>query len=162
MNFIEFGVSASAAGPELDTGVWEFTTRETAVTPMRSVATAAEQKRSSERRAITMPARLTWKDQRGTTRFASVIAKNVSDQGLYVESLSPLSLSLYRLVQVQFEREGRDAIGLPTAIRDGRTLSAVYRITPPNSGGRQGFALRLMVDPKRHVATEVAATRATA
>jgi hypothetical protein len=132
------------------------------VTPMRSLAPVLEQKRSSERRAIAMAARLTWKDQRGTTRFASVIARNVSDQGLYVESLSPLSLSLYRLVQVQFEREGRDASALPASLRDGRTLSAVYRITPPNSGGRQGYALRLMVDPKRHVAADVAATRATA
>jgi hypothetical protein len=132
------------------------------VTPIRSVVTAPEQKRSSERRTITVPARLTWKDQRGTTRFASVVAKNVSDHGLYVESLSPLSLSLFRLVQVQFEREGRDAAGIPSTLRDGRTLSAVYRITPPNSGGRQGFALRLMVDPKRHHAAEVAAARATA
>ncbi len=136
------------------------------MTPMRSVATTTttvEQKRASERRSIAMPARLTWKDQRGTTRFASVIARNVSDQGLYVESLSPLSLSLFRLVQVQFEREGREAGGLPLTLRDGRTLSAVYRITPPNSGGRQGFALRLMVDPKHHHATtDVAATRATA
>jgi hypothetical protein len=129
---------------------------------MRSVATATEQKRASERRPVSLAARLTWKDQRGTTRFASVIARNVSDEGLYVESLSPLSLSLFRLVQVQFEREGRDAAGLPVAIREGRTLSAVYRITPPDRGGRQGYALRLMVDPKRHHATEVTATRATA
>jgi hypothetical protein len=38
----------------------------------------------------------------------------------------------------------------------------VYRVTPPApKTGRQGFALRLMVDPKRKVA-EITQARATA
>jgi hypothetical protein len=46
-------------------------------------------------------------------------------------------------------------------------LSAVYRVNPPKpSGARQGLALRLMVDPKRHVIAEqpraVEPARATA
>jgi hypothetical protein len=107
-------------------------------------------KRTAERRSICLPARLTWKDQRGTTRFASVITRNVSDVGVFVECQGAVSIPLYRLVQFQLERDVRDSDPLPVALRAGRVLSAVYRVTPPTpNGGRQGFALRLMVDPKR-------------
>jgi hypothetical protein len=105
---------------------------------------------------MTVPARLTWKDQRGTTRFASVVTRNVSELGVYVESLSPISTPLYRLVQFQLEREVRETDGLPVSLRHGRALSAVYRVTPPTpSGTRQGFALRLMIDPKRRTAANI-------
>jgi hypothetical protein len=113
---------------------------------------------------MTLPARLMWKDHRGTTRFASVVTRNVSDSGVYVETTSVVSIPLYRLVQFQLEREARetDRDSLPLALRQGRTLSAVYRVSPPTpGGGRQGFALRLMVDPKK-LCAESAATRATA
>jgi hypothetical protein len=119
-------------------------------------------KRSAERVNVSMPARLTWKDQRGTTRFASVVTRNISEIGVYVECQSSVSIPLYRLVQFQLERETRDSDGIPAALRHGRVLSAVYRITPASrSGVPQGLALRLMVDPKRRPA-EVAAARATA
>ena len=112
-----------------------------------------EQKRAAERHNVAVPARLTWKDQYGTTRFASVITRNVSEFGVYVECHSPVSIPLYRLVQFQLERDVRDADGLPQSLRHGRALSAVYRVSPPKpSGVRQGLALRLMVDPKRFVA----------
>jgi hypothetical protein len=119
-----------------------------------------EQKRSAERRSVSVPARLTWKDQYGTTRFASVITRNVSEFGVYVECHSPISIPLYRLVHFQLERDVRDTDGLPQSLRQGRALSAVYRVTPPKpSGARQGLALRLMVDPKRQVIAEPARTR---
>lgn len=127
-----------------------------------TVAKAAESdKRSTDRRAVAMPARLTWKDQRGATRFATVVAKNVSEYGVYVECYSPVSIPLYRLVQFQLERDAPDAGLLPTALqRACRVLSAVYRVSPPSSSKPQGLALRLMVDPRRAVAVEQ--TRATA
>jgi hypothetical protein len=120
----------------------------------------ASEKRTSERRALALPARLTWKDQRGTTRFASVVTRNISDHGVYVESHSFVAIPIYRLVQVQIERDAPATEGLPEALRRGRVLSAVYRVSPPTaSGKRQGFALRLMIDPKRQVAAApVAAT----
>ena len=115
----------------------------------------ADSQRAAERRTVEIAGRLTWKDQRGATRFASVVARNVSELGVYVESQSPLSIPLFRLVQFQLERDVRSAEGLPASLRQGRMLSAVYRVNPPNSSGkRQGFALRLMVDPKRHAALE--------
>ena len=42
--------------------------------------------RDGERRVVTLPARMTWKDQRGATRFATVTIRNVSDRGVYVRS----------------------------------------------------------------------------
>jgi hypothetical protein len=127
----------------------------------RSPDRANKKQRSAERRAIVLPARLTWKDQRGTTRFASVVTRNVSEFGVYVECQSPVSIPLYRLVQIQLERDVRDAGALPGALQQGRVLSAVYRVTPPSASQPQGLALRLMVDPKdRPAAVEPA--RATA
>ena len=105
---------------------------------------------------------MTWKDQRGATRFATVTIRNVSDHGVYVESESPLSIPLFRLVQFQLERDVRVSEALPGSLQQGRVLGAVYRVSPPQGSQLQGLALRLMVDPKRATATEVEATRATA
>lgn len=111
-------------------------------------ADPAADKRGADRRSLAVPARLTWKDQRGATRFASVITRNVSDLGVFVETQSPVSIPLYRLVQFQLERDYRDG-EVPATIRQGRVLSAVYRVTTDKGTSRQGLALRLMVDPKR-------------
>ena len=125
---------------------------------------ADKNKRSTERHPVALPARLTWKDQRGATRFATVVARNVSDFGVYVECHSPVSIPLYRLVQLQLERDGgyeRD--GLPVSLqRTSRVLSAVYRVSPPSLSKPQGLALRLMVDPRRAEQVETLAARATA
>ncbi len=118
--------------------------------------------RAAARRALTVPARLAWKDQRGVSRFASVVTRDVSDYGVFVECLSPLSIPLYRLVQFQIESAGHDACGLPEPLRQGRILSAVYRISRPNATAGYGLALRLMVDPKRQAAASPDAARATA
>jgi len=115
------------------------------------IATRTE--RSSERRPVALPARLMWKDQRGTTRFASVVARNVSDHGVYVECTTPVAIPLYRLVQFQIERDVRDAGTLPGCLQNGRVLSAVYRISPRSQSTPQGLALRLMIDPRRAAAT---------
>ena len=128
--------------------------------PSRAVMRGNE--RTSERSAVSLPARLTWKDQRGATRFASVVTRNVSEFGVFVECQSAVSIPLYRLVQFQLEREPRDAnLRLPESLREGRILSAVYRVSRATASARQGLALRLMVDPKRRD-TSVEQTRATA
>jgi hypothetical protein len=122
-------------------------------TPARTDAN----KRGTERRNVALPARLTWKDQRGATRFATVLARNVSDFGVFVECQSPVSIPLFRLVQFQFERDARD-IDVP--LQHGRVWSAVYRVSPPSGSQPQGLALRLMVEPRRAAVQEQ--TRATA
>lgn len=116
-------------------------------------------KRGTERRAVALPARLTWKDQRGATRFATVVARNVSDFGVYVECQSPVSIPLFRLVQFQLERDTRE-VTVPDLLHQGRVLSAVYRVSPPSASQPQGLALRLMLDPRRSAVQEQ--TRATA
>ncbi|OLB62150.1 MAG: hypothetical protein AUI11_06750 [Acidobacteria bacterium 13_2_20CM_2_66_4] len=118
-----------------------------------------DNKRAVERKSVTLPARLTWKDQRGATRFASVIARNVSQFGVYVECRSPVSIPLFRLVQFQLERDVRESDALPGSLQQGRVLSAVYRVSPPSPSKPQGLALRLMVDPKRKL-TDVSANSA--
>ena len=106
-------------------------------------------KRATDRRAMALPARLTWKDQQGTTRFASVVTRDISEFGAYVECQSAVSIPLFRLVQFQLERDSRESAGLPSTLRSGRVLSAVYRVSPGTTSGRpQCLALRLMVEPR--------------
>jgi hypothetical protein len=153
-------------GAQLDTSLGTDFSLEIAVkhiwienpTPKRP----ADHKRNAERRTVALPARLTWKDQRGTTRFATVVTRNVSDFGVYVECQSPVSIPLFRLVQFQLERDVRDSDALPGTLQQGRVLSAVYRVTPPSPSQPQGLALRLMVDPRRTTAVAAEDTRATA
>ncbi len=111
--------------------------------------TSTRTPRAAERRNVCLPARLTWKDHQGATRFAAVVTRNVSEFGVFVECPSPLSLPLYRLVHFQFERDARDADAVPRALQTGRILSAVYRVTPPAGSRPQGLALRLMIDPRQ-------------
>jgi hypothetical protein len=121
--------------------------------PVVTPTNSASNKRTADRRSVNLAARLTWKDQRGTTRFASVITRNVSEFGVFVECQGTVSIPLYRLVQFQLERDVRDSDPLPASLRSGRILSAVYRVaSPAANGGRQGLALRLLVDPKRRAA----------
>ncbi|HWF86876.1 MAG TPA: hypothetical protein VG222_18595 [Vicinamibacterales bacterium] len=128
----------------------------------RGDAGGYQQTRSAERVAVALPARLTWRDQRGATRFASVITRNVSEFGVYVECQPGVSIPLYRLVQFQLERDARESDALPATLCRGRVLSAVYRVSKGTvSGAPAGLALRLMVEPKRGAAT-VEDTRATA
>jgi len=93
-------------------------------------------------------------------RFATGVARNVSDFGMYVECHTPVSIPLYRIVQVQIDREGMASGAVPAALVRGRVLSAVYRVSQASMSQRQGFALRLMVDPRSMAAAEQ--TRATA
>ena len=110
-------------------------------------------KRASDRVPVMLPARLTWKDQRGSTRFASVVTRDVSEFGVFIECTSPISIPLFRLVQFQLERDARETDAVPQSLRQGRLLAAVYRVNQPaRSGSRQGIALRLMVDPRRRAA----------
>ena len=113
---------------------------------------AAPDQRTSSRKEINVPARLTWKDQRGVQRFASVVTRNVSEHGVYVECQSAVSIPMFRLVQFQLERAVREDDNLPLALRTGRVLSAVYRVSPGSTSGRpQCLALRLMIDPRRRM-----------
>jgi hypothetical protein len=115
------------------------------------------EQRESERQSLAVAGRLVWKDSRGTTRFNSVVIRDVSDTGAYVESISGAPIPLYRLVSLQAE-PGAEAETLPACLRRGKVLSAVYRVGPsrPGTGAPEGYALRLLVEPSSRTATRVA------
>ncbi len=110
---------------------------------------AKTSQRVSQRRAISVPARLTWKDASGAVRFASVMTRDVSDAGVFVECEAGAAIPLYRLVHLQVERATRGAEQLPSRLREGRVLSAVWRVAPcrRSTGTPSGYALRFLVDP---------------
>ena len=104
--------------------------------------------RRSERRPLVLPCRVTWKDARGTMRFASVVTRDVSDTGVFIEWSESTSIPLYRLVTFQLERDARNADGIPPALRNGRVLSAVYRAGEfqRSTGTPAGYGLRFLVE----------------
>jgi hypothetical protein len=106
--------------------------------------------RSSARTTISVPARITWKDAAGAVRFASVMTKDVSDAGVFVECEAGAAIPLYRLVHLQVERSASMNQQLPSRLRQGRVLSAVWRVAPcrRSTGTPSGYALRFLVDPE--------------
>jgi len=108
-----------------------------------------EAKMRAERKPLAVPGRITWKDSRGTMRFASVITRDVSETGIFIEWRESTSIPLYRLVSFQIEREARSIDGLPLALRSGKVLSAVYRhgAFRRATGTPDGYGLRLLVEP---------------
>ena len=103
----------------------------------------------SVRLQVTVPARLTWKDATGAVRFTSVTTRNVSEAGVFVEANGAASIPLFRIVHLQLERNARDIEGIPERLREGRVLSAVWRVAPcqKSTGTPSGYALRFLVDP---------------
>ena len=126
----------------------------TATTATRQTSTSVKQQRIGNRKKVRVPARLTWRDGSGTLRFVSVVTRDVSDYDAFVECEIPASIPLYRLVHFQIERPARDSQELPDALQQGKVLSAVYRVGPyrTTTGTPQGYALRLLVEPKRQAA----------
>jgi hypothetical protein len=116
--------------------------------------TSSYRDRIGNRRKVSVPARLTWRDGGGTLRFVSVIMRDVSEVDAFVECQVPASIPLYRLVHFQIERPAREGGELPAALKDGKVLSAVYRVGPykTSTGTPNGYALRLLVEPKRQSA----------
>jgi hypothetical protein len=106
-------------------------------------------KRSSARVAVNVPARITWKDASGAVRFASVQTRDVSDAGVFVECEAGAAIPLFRLVHLQLERNAVVNSQLPSKLREGRVLSAVWRVAPcrRSTGTPSGYALRFLVDP---------------
>ncbi len=111
------------------------------------------EQRASARQPLGVTGRVVWKDGRGTTRFNSVVIRDLSETGAYIESMSGSAIPLFRLVSLQVERsEHSDA--LPSMLRNGRVLSAVYRVGPSrrSTGVPEGYGLRLLVEPRRRAA----------
>jgi hypothetical protein len=120
-------------------------------TAIRQTATTNRPQRIGNRRRVSVPGRLTWRDSSGTLRFVSVTTRDLSDLDAFVECDRPASIPLYRLVHFQVEAPARGGKEIPEALQRGKVLSAVYRVGPYQSatGTPAGYALRLMVEPNR-------------
>ena len=112
--------------------------------------TGRNSQRSSERRALALPARLTWKDASGAVRFISVMTRDVSEAGMFVDCEGGAGIPLYRLVHLQVERSTRAIESLPLRLREGRVLSAVWRVARcrRSTGTPSGYALRFLMEPQ--------------
>lgn len=112
---------------------------------------ARSEKRTSERRRLSVPGQIVWKDARGTTKLASVVTRDVSDHGVSVECLNGATIPLYRLVYFQVDREARHQPELPDALKKPNVLSAVFRVGADSraTGAPLEYALRLLVEPAR-------------
>lgn len=107
--------------------------------------TVSATQRTTSRQRVAVPARLTWKDQGGTVRFASVVTRDLSDTGAFVECSSAAPLPLFRLVHLQLETP---AAGPAHPLTAGRVLAAVWRVERNEAAGAaQGYALRFLLDP---------------
>ncbi len=128
---------------------------ETAVCANQSEMNGGQQ-RIGDRRQLQVPGRLTWRDANGALRFVSVVTRDISDVDVYVECQTPTSIPLYRLVHFQIERAAREDAALPSALRRGKVLSAVYRVGlfRATTGTPHGYALRLLVEPGTQANTE--------
>lgn len=116
-------------------------------------SSAETRQRIGTRRKVRVPGRLTWRDSSGTLRFVSVVTCDVSDLDVFVECQVPASIPLYRLVHFQIERGARECDQLPASLKNGKVLSAVYRVGAYRAatGTPHGYALRLLVEPASQV-----------
>jgi PilZ domain len=107
--------------------------------------TVSATQRTNSRQRVAVPARLTWKDHGGTVRFASVVTRDVSDTGAFVECTSAAPLPLFRLVHLQLETP---MPGMTHPLTAGRVLAAVWRVERERApSAAQGYALRFLLDP---------------
>jgi hypothetical protein len=116
------------------------------------------------RKPLVLPGRVTWKDSRGTTRFASVMTRDISESGVFIEWREPTSIPMYRLVSFQLERDARTLNTVPHALRTGKVLSAVYRLgaVQRSTGAPDGYGLRMLVEPATRVEMSSELIEATA
>lgn len=112
------------------------------------------EKRMADRRPIAVPGQIVWKDATGTTRMASVVTRDVSEQGVRVECLQGPAIPLYRMVYFQLERSLRGRADLPSALKKANVLSAIFRVgeCSQRTGAPTEYALRLLVEPERQAA----------
>lgn len=109
------------------------------------------EKRTAERRPLTVPGHIVWKDARGNTKLSEVVTRDVSENGVSVECLNGVPIPLYRLVYFQVARDARNRHELPPALRKPNVLSAIFRVGADNqkTGAPAEYALRLLVEPAR-------------
>ena len=107
------------------------------------------EKRGADRRPLVLPGQIVWKDAQGTTRMASVVTRDVSERGVAVECLQGPPIPRFRMVYFQLDRSVRARAELPSALRKGNVLSAIFRVGPcsQQTGAPSEYALRFLIEP---------------
>jgi hypothetical protein len=97
-----------------------------------------------------VPGQIVWKDHRGQTQMASIVTRDVSENGVSFECRTSLMVPLYRLVYFQVDRHMRSHPALPPTLRKQNILSAVFRVgqASEKTGTPTEYALRLLIEPK--------------
>lgn len=105
-----------------------------------------------------VPGQIVWKDAKGATRMVPVTTRDVSDQGVSVETTMATAIPLFRLVYFQVDRTARNQSDLPASLRKSNVLSAIFRVgeSSPVTGAPTEYALRLLVEPDARPKTAVA------
>jgi PilZ domain len=118
------------------------------VADIQRIIRRRDSRRQASRLPVALAARLTWKDASGAVRFASVVTRDISEAGVFVECDAAAAIPLYRLVHLQIERSANEAEALPKRLREARVLSAVWRVAPcrKSTGTPSGYALRFLVE----------------
>lgn len=116
-----------------------------------STTMSRKDRRAAQRQRVGVPGRIIWRDSRGTSRFSSVVTRDVNERAAYVECLSGPPIPLHRLVHLQIDRSMRGFEVLPAVLSQGKVLSAVSRVgTVSNvTGLPDGYVLRLLVEHRR-------------
>jgi hypothetical protein len=85
------------------------------------------------------------------------MTRDISDAGVFVECDAAAAIPLFRLVHLQVERSSSHLENLPSRLREGRVLSAVWRVAPcrRSTGTPSGYALRFLVEPAMAAASVV-------
>ena len=90
------------------------------------------------------------------TRFASVVTRDISDEGVYLDCRAGDAIPLHRLVYLQLEREARDVAQLPAGVA--RRTRPVGRLSRRTLRAHHRNAVRLraapLVDPNARVCDE--------
>ena len=116
------------------------------------------EKRVSDRHRICVPGQILWKDARGSTKMASVVTRDISEHGVSDECQGGVTIPLYRMVYFQVDRDARNRLDLPAALRKSSVLSAIFRVGPVSdvTGAPTEYALRMLVEPARQAAAPAA------
>ena len=89
---------------------------------------------------------------RACRQLLAYLLREIGIERRRIEDGQPVAdTMLSRLVHFQLERQGSEIPELPSAFQAGKILCAIYRVGPYSSatGTPQGYALRLLVDPRR-------------
>ncbi len=108
-------------------------------------------RRGTDRQPIAVPGQILWKDAKGTTRMAEVVTRDISGYGVTVECRGGTPIPMYRLVYFQIDRNARNRMDLPAALRKSSVLSAIFRVGPCSdvTGAPLEYGLRLLIEPQR-------------